>query len=474
MESRKDIAYNNDLLEADFFAPDLFEEASFLKTLIDSMPCGVIVIDQNRKIRSVNNVLERVLGVPQKVALGRHGGQILGCIYAHNEYENQHNCDTSHDCGDCVARRVALEALAGNRRHKIKAPFQLSVEGKIHDLDLVLSAAPFDFRGERFAVVTIEDLSKLKSLKLPIVETGFRGMIGSDAKMLSLFEEIRRLGRFDYSVVIQGETGTGKELVAQAIHNESPRAERYFVPVNCAALPTGLLESELFGHVKGAFTGADRDKDGRFRIADAGTLFLDEIGDMQPDLQAKLLRVLESGLIEPVGSHKPIKVDVRIISATNRNLEEEVARGRFRMDLYHRLAALPIHMPPLRERVSDIPLLAHFFLERATGEMELGKIIFSDKALAMMSDYSWPGNVRELQNAVRYALVKCHGKVIETRHLPLALQARGYKFLKSRVKLNKKSVHAALADAQNVCKAAENLGVSQATLYRFIKKNIPS
>ncbi|MGA7879215.1 MAG: sigma 54-interacting transcriptional regulator [Desulfoferrobacter sp.] len=474
MESSQSDVHLYDQSEADSSCPDLFEEASFLKTLFDFMPCGIIVIDQNRKIRSVNNVLERILGVSQEVALGKHGGQILGCIYAHHEYEEAHDCDSSHFCSDCEARKVALDALSGNQKQKIKAPFQLSIEGKVQDLELLLSAAPFDFRGERFAVVILEDISKLNNFRLPEVKSGFRGMIGRDAKMLDLFETIKKVGRFNYPVLIQGETGTGKELVALAIHNESRRSNKYFVPVNSAALPHGLLESELFGHVKGAFTGAHRDKRGRFQVADGGTIFLDEIGDMPPDLQAKLLRILESGSFEPVGSNKSIKVDVRIISASNKKLEEEVARGRFRMDLYHRLSTLPIHLAPLRERLCDIPLLVDFFLERAVEEMGLNKMSFSNEALAMMSGYSWPGNVRELQNVVRFALVKCQGKVIEPEHFPPALQGQVNKPSGRRRTLDKKSVRSALAETQNVSEAAKKVGVSRATLYRFMKKHMPS
>lgn len=453
---------------------DPFQEFSFLKTLFDCMPCGILVVDQNREIRMINNMLERVLGFQRKVVLGKHGGQILGCIYAHQECQEHHNCNSSQFCHDCEARRVALEALSGNQKQKIRVPLQLSIDGKVHDLELLMSAAPFDFQGERFAVLIMEDISKLDHLRVPQVETGFRGMIGRDDKMLELFDIIRKVGCFDFPVLIQGETGTGKELVALAIHKESPRAARYFVPVNCAALPSGLLESELFGHVKGAFTGATSDKRGRFQVADGGTLFLDEIGDMHPDLQAKLLRVIESGSFQPLGSNKTVKVNVRIMSATNKKLEEEVAAGRFRMDLYHRLSTLPINLPPLRERPTDIGLLAESFLQRAMGETGLSGILFSDEALEMMSNYFWPGNVRELQNAVHFALVKCSGKVIQPKHLPPALQDQVNQFTLHRRKLDMKAVQVVLDTTQNVAEAAEKLGVSRATLYRFVKKHTPS
>lgn len=455
-------------------AADSCLEASFLKTLFDSMPCGILVIDQKREIRMINKMLERILGVQRKVVLGKHSGQILGCIYAHQKCEEHSNRDSSPVCTGCEAGKVALAALSGNRQQKIQVPFQLSINGKVHDLELLMSAVPFDFQREHFAVLIFEDIFKLHHLRVPQMETSFRGMIGHNGKMLELFHIIRKVGCFDFPVLIQGETGTGKELVAMAIHKESRRASRYFVPVNCAALPLGLLENELFGHVKGAFTGATRDKRGRFHVADGGTLFLDEIGDMHLDLQAKLLRVIESGSFEPLGSSKAVKVDVRVISATNKNLEEEVAAGRFRMDLYHRVATLPINLPPLRERPMDIGLLADFFLQRAMGEMRLSGISFSDETLEKMNNYFWPGNVRELQNAVHFALVKCSGKIIQPQHLPSALLDRIKQFTLYRRKLDMKAVQVLLDTTRNVAETAQKLGVSRATLYRFLKKHTAS
>jgi Nif-specific regulatory protein len=203
------------------------------------------------------------------------------------------------------------------------------------------------------------------------------------------------------TVCIEGETGTGKELIASLIHYSSPRRDKLFVAQNCAAVPENLLESELFGHKKGAFTGADSDKKGLFEVADGGTLFLDEVGEMSLGLQAKLLRVLQEGEIRPVGATTPRKVDVRIICATNRSLEKEVAEGRFRQDLYYRLKVFPIRLPPLRERRDDIPLLAEHFLKKYSSELKKSISGFTPDAQSQLGSYNWPGNVRELENEVQ-------------------------------------------------------------------------
>jgi transcriptional regulator with PAS, ATPase and Fis domain len=324
-------------------------------------------------------------------------------------------------------------------------------------------------------------------------ENSFAGIVGRDAKMQEVFETIGDLADVDVPVIIQGESGTGKELVALAIHNEGQRAAGPFVPVNCGALPGELLESELFGHVRGAFTGAIRDKRGRFELAHGGTLFLDEIADLPRDLQVKLLRVLQEGKFEPVGGEKSISVDVRVISAANRDLKKEIERGHFREDLYYRLKVVPILMPPLRERKSDIPLLVEYCLQKAAREGQYSEGV-SRKAMADMMEYPWPGNVRELQSALYYALIKSKRKTIESWHLPQEVMIeRGEESSvpnphpekskelseiaddrknKRDKKLNKPDVVRALAESDgNKVKAAKNLGIGRATLYRFLKTN---
>lgn len=246
----------------------------------------------------------------------------------------------------------------------------------------------------------------------------FGKIIGRDEKMLEIYRVIKEVAAARSSVLIQGESGTGKELIAQAIHHNSPRSDRPFVHVNCAAMPEGLLESELFGHERGAFTGATARRKGRFELADGGTLFLDEIGDMSPGLQAKLLRVLQEGEFERVGGTQTIKVDVRLISATNKDLQEEVGKGDFREDLFYRINVIPIYVPPLRERKEDIPLLAVHFLERYRTEMGKNISYITEEALEAMKAYPWPGNVRELENMIERAVVMSHRDQIDVEDLP--------------------------------------------------------
>lgn len=245
------------------------------------------------------------------------------------------------------------------------------------------------------------------------------GFIGAGPAMSMLFELIHRVAQDDYAtVLIRGESGTGKELVAKAIHAKSKRRVHNFVPVNCAAIPDDLLESELFGHLKGSFTGAGQNKTGRIQYADQGTLFLDEIGDMKPALQAKLLRVLQEKEFEPVGSLKAIPVDTRIVAATHCDLEELVRKGDFREDLYYRLSVVPIQVPPLRERVEDIPLLLERFVEAFTTERGREKIAFSPEAISLLMNHEWRGNVRELENLVQHMSILYSGRKIRPQDLP--------------------------------------------------------
>jgi DNA-binding NtrC family response regulator len=248
---------------------------------------------------------------------------------------------------------------------------------------------------------------------------GYYGIIGNAPKMQKLFRCIDQVAKEgNTSVLILGESGTGKELVARAIHAHGPRRGKNFVPVNCAAIPDDLLESELFGYVKGAFTGATQSKMGRIQYSDGGTLFLDEIGDMKPSLQAKLLRVIQEREFEPVGGIKPIPIDVRIVAATHRNLEEAVAEGRFREDLYYRLNVVPLIVPPLRERREDIPLLIERFVAIANRNRRPGMKGFSPEAIEDLMQYNWPGNVRELENLVQRMAIFCSGKSVVLDELP--------------------------------------------------------
>ncbi|MCK4412756.1 MAG: sigma-54-dependent Fis family transcriptional regulator [Candidatus Eisenbacteria sp.] len=249
-------------------------------------------------------------------------------------------------------------------------------------------------------------------------------IVGRSPEMLALYRQIEKIAASPSSVLVSGESGTGKELVARAIHMRSPRREAPFVRVNCGALPAGVLESELFGHEKGAFTGATRQRRGRFELADGGTLFLDEISDIEPAVQVRLLRVLQEREFERVGGERTLHVDVRVIAATHSELRAEVAEGRFREDLFYRLYVIPLHLPPLRDRKEDIPLLADHFIERLCAAMGRPRIGLSTGALRLLTFYDWPGNVRELENALERALVLCEENQITEADLPFLRETR--------------------------------------------------
>ena len=250
-------------------------------------------------------------------------------------------------------------------------------------------------------------------------------IIGNSNKMREVYQMISQVAGSNATVLIRGESGTGKELVANSIHYNSQREKFPFVKINCAAIPANLIESELFGHEKGAFTGALRQKTGKFELADSGTLFLDEIGSIEPEVQTKLLRILQEKEFERVGGNKTIKIDVRIIAATSRNLENAVTEGNFRNDLYYRINVFPIYLPPLRERRTDVLVLADFFLEKYSLENNKKILRFSTPSIDMLMAYHWPGNVRELENCIERAVLLCEDKVIHSFHLPPTLQTGG-------------------------------------------------
>ncbi len=328
-------------------------------------------------------------------------------------------------------------------------------------------------------------------------------MIGNSRIMRDVYKLIGQIAEKDVSVLVTGESGTGKELVARALYHHSRRSEKPFIAVNCAAIPETLFESELFGHERGAFTGAERTYIGKIERCHQGTLFLDEIGDMPPMLQAKLLRVLQEGEIERIGGSQMIRVDVRLIAATNKNLEEEVAAGRFRRDLYWRLKVISINMPPLRQRGEDIPLLAAYFLQRFSSEYSRPVCRLSDASLARLASYAWPGNVRELENCVRRAVLLCAGEVIsETQLMIPGQEISGDRDVLSREQLIKRlrekledilpeiigfsrqNIHANVIEmveeilirralditGNNQVQAARMLGISRNTLRHRLKK----
>ncbi|MFC1884242.1 sigma-54 interaction domain-containing protein [Thermodesulfobacteriota bacterium] len=259
-------------------------------------------------------------------------------------------------------------------------------------------------------------------------EEKFQGFIGESKEMKEIFSVIERVADSNSTIMVYGESGTGKEMVAKAIHQCSSRRHKPFIAINCGAIPENILESELFGHVKGAFTGAINPKAGKFELANGGTIFLDEIGDMSSDLQVKVLRVLEEREFERVGGSKTINVDIRVIAATHRDLEAEVKNGNFREDLFYRLEVIPINLPPLRKRKTDIPYLIDHFLESLNEKVKRNVKRISDEALGVMEEYNWPGNVRELRNIMERLIVLSDGDVINSKDIPSKLKEKELNF----------------------------------------------
>lgn len=444
----------------------------FNQKLLQSLPCALLVFDQEGSVLDVNGASERLFGLTS-FSTGSEAtlGAILNCMKA-KAYSTE--CGHNEVCDQCEVRNLAISSIVKKERQESTTQFQLFNNGQIKDTVLSLSATPYTYREKNFSLVIVENLSPLE----PEVEfdpkSGFHGIIGRNEKMLELYDTIRQIRSSSDPVLIQGESGTGKELVALAIHRESTRIKKHFVPVNCGALPEGLLESEMFGHVKGAFTGASYTKKGRFKIADRGTIFLDEIGEMSPSMQAKFLRVIETGSYEPVGSDQTVTVNVRIISATNRIIERDIEKGNFRRDLYYRLCVIPIVIPPLRARKDDIPILANYFVRKISNNKRRRIAILSEEAASLLENYNWPGNVRELENILKYAFIKCRGRVIKPKHFPQYVFQGKFKKIARRPRKLKLDI-AEVADALQKSKgnkrwAAELLGVSRSTLYRFFER----
>ena len=312
----------------------------------------------------------------------------------------------------------------------------------------------------------------------------FEGIVGNSNPILEVLKITSHVCRTESTVLITGESGTGKELIARAIHYNSPRRDGQFVVINCGALPENLQESELFGHVRGAFTGAIRDKIGLFQQAQKGTILLDEIGETLPSTQVKLLRFLQDGEIRPVGGNKAMYVDTRIIAATNENLEKSVESGKFRKDLFYRINVIRIHLPPLRERTEDIPLLAEYFLGKITEKLNRGKRVFSQEAMHALMNYLWPGNIRELQNIIERAVALSKNEIINREELPLPVEEftapinnvqederRKSLIVTTLAEQEKNAIIEALNKyGGNQTKVAQVLGISTTTLWRKTKK----
>jgi transcriptional regulator with PAS, ATPase and Fis domain len=325
-------------------------------------------------------------------------------------------------------------------------------------------------------VETFQDLSQVEELKKELrARHSFQDIIGRSPAMEHLFELLSRIAESASTVLIQGASGTGKELVARAIHNLSPRKHRRFVAINCAALPDTLLESELFGYKAGAFTDARRDKAGKFALADGGTVFLDEIGDISPAMQVRLLRVLQERVIEPLGGIEPVRVNVRVVAATNKNLADLVKAGSFREDLYYRIRVIHLQLPTLKERREDIPLLVDHLVAKLNRLQEKDVAGVSGDVMARLMGYDYPGNVRELENIIEQAFVLCRNGLIEMNHLPPELRPSGVlcpadHAWTSIVSMEKQLIILALErNKGNRKKAAGELGIDTSTLFRKMR-----
>ena len=428
-----------------------------LEAIFRSVKDAIVTVDTEMRVIQANSATESICGVSARDITGRRFD------------------DVSSHCGKSC-HGFLKETLEGKRtlrdrrlecRH-YRRPRQVAL----------VTSSPLINRNAEFvgAVLVIRDITRLEDLERALKDWHqFHNIVGKSSRMREIYGLLEALAETDTTVLISGESGTGKELVARAIHYHGTRAESPLVTVNCSALAENLLESELFGHVKGAFTGAVREKIGRFQAANGGSIFLDEIGDISPKIQLGLLRVLQEKEFERVGDSKPLKVDVRVIASTNRDLREKVRQGEFREDLFYRLKVVEIPVPPLRERREDIPLLVDHFraLFNRNFKKDVGGV--SDQVHRIFMQYPWPGNVRELEHAIEHAFILCRGQTIRVEHLPIDI--REYEEKKTgSVKETAQDEAARILRALektgwNKAEAARLLGVSRQTIYRKIDEH---
>lgn len=445
----------------------------FLSRIIDSMADGVFTMDSAGNISSWNQSMERISGYTAKEALGKRC-DLLNCSRCFGE-----NCPASIE--KCkIFEQEHIEVKECQLRHK---------DG--HDVPVIKNASVVkDEDGNILGVVeTVTDMTELNQARQRAEQAALRlgeihrldNIIGKSQTMQDVFTAIKAAADSDATVIIQGESGTGKELVAGAIHFNSIRKDKPLVTVNCSALSESLLESELFGHTKGSYTGAVRDRIGRFEETAGGTLFLDEIGELSSFIQVKLLRVLQEREIERVGESKKRKIDIRVITATHQNIYTLVSEGKFREDLYYRLKVFPITIPPLRQRKEDIPLLiSHFvrIMNKKTGKQVMDT---SREVMRTLMDYHWPGNVRELENAIEHAFVLCKSDRIELKDLPIEIRqikkSQTTTNSKNTAKpakqkgMNKESLLILLADCDwNKAEVGRRAGVSRTAIWKYMKK----
>lgn len=423
---------------------------------------AVVVVDAGLVVRQINESARQVC--PH----GSHG--LVGHPFT----------ALPSDCAGLLSKLLHQAMGEGLPQEEVELTCPDSQRG---NLEVRATVSPLRVAGETAgALLLVRDRTRLTLMENAREQRGrYQRMIGNSPPMRELFALIEDLAGYDATTLITGESGTGKELVAEALHYQGARAGRPLIKVNCAGLPETLLESELFGHVKGAFTGAIKDRMGRFQMADTGTLFLDEIGDISLNMQSRLLRVLEESEFERVGDSRTLKVDVRIVAATNANLRDKVARGLFREDLYYRLNVVELHIPPLRERLEDIPLLTEHFLHKFNAKYGKSLRGLAEPVTELFLGYSWPGNVRELEHVIEHAFVTCRQGAVKVKHLPRGLVRlpEGIKaapLVKAPVKVPEEdNERAAIMRALEAVhwrknKAADLLGMSRSSLYRKIEK----
>jgi len=371
-----------------------------MEAIFHSVADGLVTVDGDLHVTNINRSALEMLALEPKDAIGRRLRDVLRCrLWRVGQTLRQ-----TMKSGEGMRERENLLGRRDGTELRV-----LMTTNRLLDMD----------DNSAGAVIIIRDITHLRELEMLLEDrSSLHSLIGKSHAMQELFNLIERVAPTDSTVLIQGESGTGKELIADAIHRSSSRQGGPLVKVNCSALSESLLESELFGHVKGAFTGATYDRKGRFESANGGTVFLDEIGDLTERIQVKLLRVIQEKEVERVGDTQVIRIDARVVAATHQPLKRLVEEGRFRQDLFYRLNVLPVHVPPLRERKEDIPALSRAFLEALSRQMGREVESISQDAIRAMMEYDWPGNVRELRNAVEHAVVKCHGSAILLEDLP--------------------------------------------------------